>query len=46
MREDFIEIVQRELERTVLAFTSQNHIDPDLAIETFVLEPIGTRESD
>jgi uncharacterized protein YbcI len=42
MRDGLIEIVQRELERKVVAFTSQNHIDPDLAIETFVLEPAGT----
>lgn len=42
MRDGLIEIVQRELERKVIAFTSQNHIDPDLAIEVFVLEPLGT----
>jgi uncharacterized protein YbcI len=40
MRDGLIEIVERELERKVIAFTSQNHIDPDLAIETFVLEPV------
>jgi uncharacterized protein YbcI len=39
MREDLIEIVERELDRRVLAFMSQNHIDPDLAIEVFVLKP-------
>jgi hypothetical protein len=31
--------VERELNRKVIAFMSQNHIDPDLAIEVFVLEP-------
>jgi len=25
----------------VIAFMSQNHIDPDLAVEVFVLEPDG-----
>ena len=25
--------------RSVSAFMSNNHIDPDLAVETFVLEP-------
>ena len=25
----------------VLAFMSQNHIDPDLAVEVFVLQPDG-----
>ena len=44
MREDLVEIVERELDRKVIAFMSQNHIDPDLAIEVFVLEP-ATGES-
>jgi uncharacterized protein YbcI len=39
MRDDLVEIVERELDRKVIAFMSQNHIDPDLAIEVFVLEP-------
>ena len=39
MRDDLVRIVERELDRLVVAFMSQNHIDPDLAIEVFVLEP-------
>jgi uncharacterized protein YbcI len=39
MRDDLVEIVERELDREVIAFMSQNHIDPDLAVEVFVLEP-------
>ena len=39
MREDFVAIVERQLGRRVIAFMSQNHIDPDLAVEVFVLEP-------
>jgi uncharacterized protein YbcI len=39
MRDDLIGIVERQLERKVIAFMSQNHIDPDLAVEVFVLEP-------
>jgi uncharacterized protein YbcI len=39
MREDLIRIVERQLDRKVIAFMSQNHIDPDLAVEVFVLEP-------
>jgi uncharacterized protein YbcI len=39
MRDDLIAIVERQLERKVIAFMSQNHIDPDLAVEVFVLEP-------
>src|SRR5689334_17427153 len=39
MRDDLVEIVERELNRKVIAFMSQNHIDPDLAVEVFVLQP-------
>jgi uncharacterized protein YbcI len=39
MRDDLVGIVERQLGRTVIAFMSQNHIDPDLAVEVFVLEP-------
>jgi uncharacterized protein YbcI len=39
MRDDLVAIVERQLGRTVVAFMSQNHIDPDLAVEVFVLEP-------
>ena len=40
MREDLVAVVERQLDRKVIAFMSQNHIDPDLAVETFVLEPV------
>ena len=39
MRDDLVAIVERQLDRKVIAFMSQNHIDPDLAVEVFVLEP-------
>jgi uncharacterized protein YbcI len=39
MREDYISTVERITGRTVLAFMSENHIDPDLAVEIFVLVP-------
>ena len=38
MRDDLVAIVERQLDRKVIAFMSQNHIDPDLAVEVFVLE--------
>ena len=41
MRDDLVAIVERQLERKVIAFMSQNHIDPDLAVEVFVLEPLA-----
>jgi uncharacterized protein YbcI len=39
MRDELVGIVERELDREVIAFMSQNHIDPDLAVEIFVLKP-------
>jgi len=41
MRDDLVAIVERQLDRKVIAFMSENHIDPDLAIEVFVLEPVA-----
>lgn len=40
MREDLVSEVERITGRTIAAFLSDNHIDPDIAIETFVLEPL------
>lgn len=39
MRDDAVAAVERLSGRTVTAFMSNNHIDPDLAVETFVLVP-------
>ena len=39
MREEAIAGVETILEREVLAFLSDNHIDPDLAVETRLLAP-------
>jgi uncharacterized protein YbcI len=39
MRAELVAVVERQLKRKVIAFMSQNHIDPDLAVEVFVLEP-------
>jgi uncharacterized protein YbcI len=41
MRDDLIGIIEGQLDRKVIAFMSQNHIDPDLAVEVFVLQPDG-----
>ena len=41
MRNDLIALVERQLDRKVIAFMSQNHIAPDYAIEVFVLEPLA-----
>ena len=39
MREDIVAAVRELTGRTVLAFMSDTHIDPDLACEVIVLEP-------
>jgi uncharacterized protein YbcI len=41
MRDDLIRLVEDELDRKVIAFMSDNHIDPDMSVEVFVLEPDG-----
>ena len=42
--------VSREIEaltgRTVVGFMSDNHIDPDLAVEVFVLAPVAGGDDD
>jgi uncharacterized protein YbcI len=39
MEETFKEVVESALGRKVVAYMSQIHADPDLALEVFVLEP-------
>ena len=39
MRDDLVAAVEDATHRKVAAFMSQNHIDPDLGVEIFVLEP-------
>jgi uncharacterized protein YbcI len=41
LRDELIEAVEEAMGRKVIAFMSQNHIDPDLAVEIFILEPDG-----
>jgi uncharacterized protein YbcI len=45
MRHDLISGVEEITGRKVIAFLSDNHIDPDIAIESFVLEPIAGPDS-
>jgi uncharacterized protein YbcI len=40
MRDDLIGAVEEHTGRRVIAFMSDNHIDPDMAAEVFVLEPL------
>jgi uncharacterized protein YbcI len=41
MRDELVGVVEQFTGRTVAAFMSQNHIDPDLAVEIFILQPEG-----
>ena len=45
MREAFSEAVEAALGRKVIGFLSQVHVDPDLSIETFILEPDSADEA-
>jgi uncharacterized protein YbcI len=45
MRADLIAGVEEISGRKVIAFLSDNHIDPDIAIESFVLEPEAWAET-
>jgi RNA polymerase sigma-70 factor (ECF subfamily) len=45
MRRDLIGAVQDITGREVAAFMSANHIDPDMAVETFVLVPEGPEKA-
>jgi uncharacterized protein YbcI len=42
MKARFVETIERLTGRSVRAFMSANHQDPDLAVEMFVLEPEPT----
>ena len=41
MRHDLINGIEEILDRKVIAFMSDNHIEPDVAVEIFVLAPCG-----
>ena len=41
MRDELVDAVEDATGRKVIAFMSQNHIDPDLAVELFILQPEG-----
>jgi uncharacterized protein YbcI len=46
MSDEVVGIIEELTQRAVAAFMSSNHLDPDLAVETFVLEPLGTSAGD
>jgi len=44
MQNDLMNAVETLTERKVIAFMSANHLEPDLAVEVFVLEPLPDGE--
>jgi uncharacterized protein YbcI len=44
MRPDLTAAVEQQTGRKVIAFMSDNHMDPDLACEVFILESDGTED--
>lgn len=46
MRDDLVALVERNLGRKVVAFMSDNHIDPDVGVEFFILESQTDAQSD
>jgi uncharacterized protein YbcI len=46
MSTQLIAAIERHSGRSVYAFLSDNHIDPDIAVETFVLAPIKDDEGE
>ena len=45
-QKDLVVAVEMLVERKVIAFMSENHIDPDMAAEVFVLEPLDETEAE
>jgi uncharacterized protein YbcI len=45
MRDEFVAAVSEHTGREVEAFLSDNAIDPDIAVEVFILEPREARDS-
>lgn len=39
MRDDLVALVESTVGRKVIAFLSDNHLDPDIGVEMFVLQP-------
>jgi Na+-translocating membrane potential-generating system (MpsC) len=46
MEQEFRDVVEEATDRKVIAYLSSIHVDPDLAVELFVLEPTAEPASD
>ena len=45
MTDELVAGVEDIMQRKVIAFLSANHVDPDMAVETFILAPEGDGET-
>jgi uncharacterized protein YbcI len=45
MEDEFRQVVEEATGRKVIAYMSSIHVDPDLAVELFMLEPLEETES-
>ena len=46
MEDEFRQVVEEATQRKVIAYMSSIHVDPDLAVELFVLEPLEESPGD
>lgn len=46
VRDRFVEVVERLSGRTVRAFLSQNNVNPDVAVEVFLLTPLPGQQAE
>lgn len=44
MKGEMVAAIEQDSGRRVIAFLSANHLDPDIAVETFVLAPSSNGE--
>ena len=44
MKSDLVAAIEENTGREVLAFLSDHHIDPDIAVEVFILKPRGASD--
>jgi uncharacterized protein YbcI len=44
MEQQFTAVVEEATGRKVIAYLSQVHVDPDLAVELFMLSPVGEKD--
>jgi uncharacterized protein YbcI len=46
LKEDATALIERVLNRRVIGFMSNNHFDPDVAVEVFILDPVESADDE